>query len=101
MITLEESKKFLNIDSDDDYYNDILNDFITSSKADIYQSTGVPSNFLETLKEDSDKEMIGGLYKMCQRISISDQFYERDTTNKALLSYYIKLELAYKGAEKV
>lgn len=96
MLTLEKAKKNLRIDEDDEYYDDLIEEMIEASKADIEASTGVPSNFADNIEKESDIKVVDSLYTMCQRLSVNDTFNEENTFNKALNSYHIKLELTYR-----
>lgn len=97
MITLSEAKAWLRIDLDytlDD--EPVIKPLIATSIATIKVATGVPKDFITKIKPESIDE-IKDLYLMAQRILLTDLYNERDTENLALLSYYIQLELAYRG----
>lgn len=93
MITIEEIKQWLKIDFEDD--DNILNSLISVSKAKIKAATGVPSTYENNLNP-ADLEDIQEMYKMAQRIIITDLYNERDIENKSLISTYIQLELEYR-----
>lgn len=93
MVTLEEIKEWLRIDSSDD--DSILSSLINVSKAKIKAATGVPSTYENNLNP-ADLEDVKEMYKMAQRIIITDLYNERDIENKALISTYIQLELEYR-----
>ena len=95
MLTLEEAKTWLRIDLDDEGFDSLIESLILTTTSDILESTGCPENFVDFIKPSGVNE-IQNLYKNCQRIGVSDLFYERDTANKALNNFYTKLELAYR-----
>lgn len=95
MITLEEIKEWLRIDSDYTEDDNLLNSLILTSQTIIKTATGVPKNFDEKLSTDDYLE-ISELYKMVQRVLITDLFNEKSTENKALTSLYTQLELEYR-----
>ena len=100
MLTLEKAKLNLRIDEDDEYFDTLIEDILSASKIDIQESTGVPENFMDIIKDENLKEQIDSLYTRCQMISVSDAWYERDTINRALNSLQRKLELLYIKALK-
>lgn len=92
MINLDEMKEWLRIFHDED--DNLVNSLILSSISIIKSATGITKNYIQSCNDETLRE----LYKMVQRILITDLYNERDTENKALTSYYIQLELAYKEA---
>lgn len=90
MIDLDEMKEWLRIFHDED--DGLVIGLIFSSIPIIKTATGVSKEFIESC---NDKTFID-LYKMVQKILITDLYNERDRENQALTSYYIQLELAYK-----
>lgn len=94
MITLKEAKEWLRIFEDDE--DDLIDSLIKSSIAIIKSATGVSGGYINTCREEDVKS----LYKMIQKILITDLYYERDKENRALLSLYIQLEAAYLGVKK-
>lgn len=90
MINLDEMKEWLRIFHDED--DNLVNSLILSSIPIIKSATGITKDYIQSCND----EMLIELYKMVQRILITDLYNERDTENKALISYYIQLELAYK-----
>lgn len=97
MITLEEGKEWLRIDTESDQDDNLVTFLISASVVDIESSTGVPEDYKEKISEKYIKT-IDYLYNMCQRIFITDMYYERTEENKSLNSFYIKLELEYRRA---
>ena len=95
MITLEEVKEWLRIDSDYTEDDNLLNSLISTSQIMIKAATGVPKDFEDTLSTEDYTE-ISELYKMVQRVLITDLFNEKSTENKALTSLYTQLELEYR-----
>ncbi len=91
MITLTEIKEWLRIFNDDE--DVLIQSLVDSSVSIIRSATGISKIFIESTL-DTD---IKNLYLMVQRILITNLYNERDTENKALTSYYIQLELAYKA----
>jgi len=87
---IEELKKWLRVDSDDDDV-DTLPSLISTSKLLIKQSTGVD---LSDLQEDDD---VFNLYKTLQKYIITDLYENRtgSTINQLVISLYSQLE-AYK-----
>lgn len=94
MIALKEAKEWLRIDEDYDQEDNLVTSLINASISDIKSSTGVPKEFLKNILDEDDE--VKNLYIMAQKIFINDMYYEKDTENKSLLSYYTKLELAYR-----
>lgn len=94
MITLKEAKEWLRIFEDNE--DNLIYSLIKSSEAIIKSATGVSGGYINTCSEDEIKS----LYKMIQKILITDLYYERDKENRALLSLYIQLEAAYLGVKK-
>lgn len=90
MIELNEMKEWLRIFHDED--DNLVNSLILSSISIIKSATGITKEYIQSCND----ETLTDLYKMVQRILITDLYNERDTENKALTSYYIQLELAYK-----
>lgn len=90
MINLDETKEWLRIFHEED--DNLVESLILSSISIIKSATGVSKEFIESCTYESFID----LYKMVQRILITDLYNERDTENKALTSHYIQLELAYK-----
>ena len=90
MISLYETKEWLRIFHDED--DNLVDSLILSSISLIKTATGVSKEFIESCNDETFID----LYKMLQRIVITDLYNERDTENKALTSHYIQLELAYK-----
>ncbi len=95
MITLEEVKEWLRIDSDYEEDDNLLNSLILTSQIVIKTATGVPKNFKQKISTD-DFEELSEMYKMVQRVLITDLFNEKSTENKALTSLYTQLELEYR-----
>lgn len=94
MITLKEAKEWLRIFEDDE--DNLINSLINSSIAIIKSATGVSGGYINTCSEGEIKS----LYKLIQKILITDLYYEKDKENKALLSLYIQLEATYLGVKK-
>lgn len=92
MIELCEMKEWLRIFHDED--DNLVNSLILTSISIIKSATGITKDYILSCEDDE----IIDLYKMVQKIIVTDLYNERDTENKALTSYYIQLELAYKGA---
>lgn len=90
MIELNEMKEWLRIFHDED--DNLVNSLISSSISIIKSATGITKEYIQSCNDGT----LTDLYKMVQRILITDLYNERDTENKALTSYYIQLELAYK-----
>ena len=90
MITLLQIKEWLRVDHDED--DNLIQSLIDSSTAIIQSATGIKKEYINTTKD----ERLKNLYLMVQRILITDIYNERDTENKALISYYIQLEVAYR-----
>ena len=95
MITLEEVKEWLRIDADYTEDDNLFNSLILSSQTIIKAATGVPKDFEDKLSIEDYSE-ISELYKMVQRVLITDLFNEKSTENKALTSLYTQLELEYR-----
>ena len=95
MITLEEVKEWLRVDSDYEEDDNLLNSLILTSQIIIKTATGVPKNFEQNISTD-DFEELSEMYKMVQRVLITDLFNEKSTENKALTSLYTQLELEYR-----
>lgn len=91
MITLLQIKEWLRIDHDEE--DSLIRSLIDGSTAIIQSATGIKKEYIESTTD----ERLKNLYLMVQRILITDLYSERDTENKALISYYIQLEVAYKG----
>ena len=91
MIELAEIKEWLRIFHDEE--DNLINSLIASSISIIRGATGITKDYISNCK----KHEIIDLYKMVQRILITDLYNERDTENKALTALYIQLEVAYKG----
>ncbi|MBS6503883.1 MAG: head-tail connector protein [Clostridium sp.] len=92
MIELAEMKEWLRIFHDEE--DNLIISLIASSISIIKSATGITKDYILSCKND----VVIDLYKMVQRILITDLYNERDTENKALTSFYIQLELAYKEA---
>ena len=90
MISLDEMKEWLRIFHDED--DNLVESLILSSIPIIKSATGITKEYIQSCND----EILRDLYKMVQRILITDLYNERDTENKALTSYYIQLELTYK-----
>ena len=95
MITLKEVKEWLRIDDDYTEDDNLLNSLILSSQSIIKAATGIPEDFEDKLSIEDYTE-ISELYKMVQRVLITDLFNEKSTENKALISLYTQLELEYR-----
>ena len=95
MITLEEVKEWLRIDDDYTEDDNLLNSLILSSQSIIKAATGIPKDLEDKLSTEDYTE-ISELYKMLQRVLITDLFNEKSTENKALTSLYTQLELEYR-----
>ncbi len=91
MITLDEMKEWLRIFHDEE--DTLVNNLILTSISIIKSATGITKDYIQSCNYENVKD----LYKMVQRILITDLYNERDTENKSLTSYYIQLELEYKG----
>lgn len=89
MITTKDIKQWLRIDHNED--DELLETIINSSTAIIHSATGISKEYIQSNKS----ERLKLLYDMVQRILVTDLYNERDEENKALLSYYIQLEVAY------
>lgn len=92
---IEELKKWLRIDFDDDDL-DTLPALISTSKLIIKQSTGVA---LDDVEEDADAL---NLYKTLQKYIITDLYENRtgSTINQLVISLYSQLEV-YKLPETI
>lgn len=90
MITLDEMKEWLRIFHDEE--DTLVNNLILTSISIIKSATGITKDYIQSCNYENVKD----LYKMVQRILITDLYNERDTENKSLTSYYIQLELEYK-----
>lgn len=90
MVNLDEMKEWLRIFHDED--DSLVIGLILSSIPIIKTATGVSKEFIESCNDETFID----LYKMVQKILITDLYNERDRENQALTSYYIQLELAYK-----
>lgn len=90
MIELAEVKEWLRIFHDEE--DNLINSLIASSISIIKSATGISKDYISKC----ENEIIIDLYKMVQRILITDLYNERDTENKALTAFYIQLEVAYK-----
>ena len=90
MIELTEIKEWLRVFHDEE--DNLINSLIASSISVIQSATGITKDYISSC----NSERIKDLYKIVQRILITDLYNERDTENKALTSFYIQLELAYK-----
>nr|DAF76771.1 MAG TPA: hypothetical protein [Caudoviricetes sp.] len=95
MITLDEIKEWLRIDIDYTGDDNLLNSLILSSQTIIKSATGVSKDFEDTLSTEDYTE-ISELYKMVQRVLITDLYNEKSVENKALTSLYTQLELEYR-----
>lgn len=90
MITLDEMKEWLRVFHDEE--DALVNSLILTSISIIKSATGITKDYIQYCNHEN----IQDLYKMVQRVLITDLYNERDTENKALTSYYIQLELEYK-----
>ncbi len=90
MITLDEMKEWLRVFHDEE--DALVNSLILTSISIIKSATGITKDYIQSCNHEN----IQDLYKMVQRVLITDLYNERDTENKALTSYYIQLELEYK-----
>ena len=95
MITLDEAKEWIRIDTDYTGEDGIINNLIEESVFEIKNATGVPQDYKSKLTQEDNIKEIDALYNRAQRILIADMYNERETENKALTGTYIKLETAY------
>ena len=89
MITLDEMKQWLRMDIDDD--DELILNLIQTSESPIEIATGVTKEFVSNCEDKT----LNNLYKMAQRIIVTDLYNEKSIENKALTSFYIQIEARY------
>lgn len=77
MITLDEMKEWLRIFHDEE--DALVNSLILTSIPMIKSATGITKDYIQSCNHEN----IQYLYKMVQRVLITDLYNERDTENKA------------------